>query len=119
MRNALEAGTTKEELLEVIQLTSIMGIHSMTMCVPILMEELEKFKTKSLLFNSLGESPRSRAVDNWETLIGGLGARCKQVPLLLISKKHSLLACHTPQNAEAHTVVTLPRGCARRLSSYA
>ena len=47
MRNALQAGATKEELLEVIQLTSIIGIHSMTMGVPILMEELEKFKTKS------------------------------------------------------------------------
>ena len=42
MANALEAGATKEEILEVIQLTSIMGIHSMTMGVPILMEEAEK-----------------------------------------------------------------------------
>jgi alkylhydroperoxidase/carboxymuconolactone decarboxylase family protein YurZ len=42
MANALEAGATKEEILEVIQLTSIMGIHSMTMGVPILMEEVEK-----------------------------------------------------------------------------
>ena len=47
MQNALEAGATKEEILEVIQLTSIMGIHSMNMGVPILMEELEKFETKS------------------------------------------------------------------------
>ena len=44
MQNALEAGATKEEILEVIQLTSIMGIHSMTMGVPILMEEVEKFE---------------------------------------------------------------------------
>ena len=42
MANALEAGATKEEILEVIQLTSIMGIHSMTMGVPILLEEAEK-----------------------------------------------------------------------------
>ena len=42
MRNALEANATKEEILEVIQLTSIMGIHSMTMGVPILMEEIKK-----------------------------------------------------------------------------
>ena len=47
MQNALEAGATKEEILEVIQLTSIMGIHSMNMGVPILMEELAKFETKS------------------------------------------------------------------------
>jgi len=42
MANALAAGATKAEILEVIQLTSIMGIHSMTMGVPILLEEVEK-----------------------------------------------------------------------------
>jgi len=42
IQNALRAGATKEETLEVMQLTSIMGIHSMAMGVPILMEELEK-----------------------------------------------------------------------------
>ena len=47
MQNALEAGATKEEILEVKQLTYIMDTHSMTMGVPILMEELEKFETKS------------------------------------------------------------------------
>ena len=47
MQNAFEAGATKEEILEVIQLTSIMGIHSMNMGVPILTDELAKFKTKS------------------------------------------------------------------------
>ncbi len=46
MANALEAGATKEEILEVIQLTSIMGIHSMTMGVPILLEEAEKANQK-------------------------------------------------------------------------
>lgn len=44
--NALQAGATKEEILEVIQLTSIMGIHSMTMGVPILIEEAEKAAKK-------------------------------------------------------------------------
>ena len=44
IQNALEAGATKEEILEVIQLTSIMGIHSMSMGVPILMEEIERFE---------------------------------------------------------------------------
>jgi alkylhydroperoxidase/carboxymuconolactone decarboxylase family protein YurZ len=42
IQNALRAGATKEEILEVMQLTSIMGIHSMAMGVPILMEELER-----------------------------------------------------------------------------
>ena len=46
MQNALEARATKKEILEVIQPTSIMGIHSMTMGLPILMEEVEKFEEK-------------------------------------------------------------------------
>jgi len=46
MANALAAGATREEILEVTQLTSIMGIHSMTMGVPILMDEAEKAAQK-------------------------------------------------------------------------
>lgn len=47
MQNALKAGASREEILEVIQLTSIMGIHSVTMGVPILLEELEKLDVNS------------------------------------------------------------------------
>ena len=43
VQNALQAGATQEEILEVMQLTSIMGIHSMALGVPILREEAEKF----------------------------------------------------------------------------
>lgn len=42
IQNALRLGATREELLEVIQLVSIMGIHSINMAIPILAEELEK-----------------------------------------------------------------------------
>jgi len=42
MQNALRQGATAEELLEVIQLTTVMGIHSVNLAVPILCEELEK-----------------------------------------------------------------------------
>lgn len=42
IQNALRLGATREELLEVIQLVTIMGIHSVNMAVPILAEELEK-----------------------------------------------------------------------------
>lgn len=42
IQNALRHGATREELLEVIQLITIMGIHSVNMAVPILAEELEK-----------------------------------------------------------------------------
>lgn len=41
IQNALRLGATREELLEVIQLVSIIGIHSINMAVPILAEELE------------------------------------------------------------------------------
>jgi alkylhydroperoxidase/carboxymuconolactone decarboxylase family protein YurZ len=42
MANALEAGATKDEILGVIQPTPIMGLHSMAMGVPILLEKAEK-----------------------------------------------------------------------------
>ena len=42
MQNALSAGASKEEILETIQLTTVMGIHSCNLAIPILMEELEK-----------------------------------------------------------------------------
>ncbi len=40
MQNALKQGATREEILEVIQLTTVMGIHSCNMAIPILMEEV-------------------------------------------------------------------------------
>lgn len=42
MQNALKAGATKEEILETIQLTTVMGIHSCNLAIPILMEEVAK-----------------------------------------------------------------------------
>ena len=44
MQNALKAGATPEEILEVIQLTTVMGIHSCNLAVPILCEELANMK---------------------------------------------------------------------------
>lgn len=41
IKNALRLGATKEEIMEVFELVSVLGIHSVTMGVPILMEELE------------------------------------------------------------------------------
>jgi alkylhydroperoxidase/carboxymuconolactone decarboxylase family protein YurZ len=40
IRNALAYGATREEVLEVIELASVIGIHSCTVGVPILLEEL-------------------------------------------------------------------------------
>lgn len=40
MQNALRHGATEGEIMEVLELTSVLGIHSATSGVPILMEEL-------------------------------------------------------------------------------
>jgi alkylhydroperoxidase/carboxymuconolactone decarboxylase family protein YurZ len=40
IRNALKHGATKEEIMEVLELTSVLGIHSCTMGVPVLLDEL-------------------------------------------------------------------------------
>jgi len=42
MQNALRMGATAEEILETIQLTTVMGIHAVNLAVPILCEELER-----------------------------------------------------------------------------
>ncbi|MCO6419040.1 carboxymuconolactone decarboxylase family protein [Siccirubricoccus sp. KC 17139] len=40
MKNALRYGATRQEIMEVLQLISVLGIHSVTHGVPILVEEL-------------------------------------------------------------------------------
>lgn len=40
IRKALELGATKEEIAAVLQLTSVLGIHTMSLAAPILHEEL-------------------------------------------------------------------------------
>ena len=41
IRGALAAGATREEITAVLQLTSVLGIHTMSLGAPILLEELE------------------------------------------------------------------------------
>jgi alkylhydroperoxidase/carboxymuconolactone decarboxylase family protein YurZ len=41
IKNAIGYGATREEILEVIELASVIGIHSCTVGVPILVEELQ------------------------------------------------------------------------------
>ncbi|MFQ6571959.1 carboxymuconolactone decarboxylase family protein [Pseudomonas sp. UM16] len=45
IRKALEVGASVEEILAVLQLTSILGIHSMALGAPILVEEAQKLAT--------------------------------------------------------------------------
>lgn len=40
IRNALGYGATKEEIMEVLELVSVLGIHTCTTGVPVLLEEL-------------------------------------------------------------------------------
>lgn len=47
MKNALRAGATREEILETIQLTSVIGIHACNLAVPMLMEEAEIHERES------------------------------------------------------------------------
>jgi alkylhydroperoxidase/carboxymuconolactone decarboxylase family protein YurZ len=42
IQNALKYGATKEEIMEVYQLTSVLGMHTCTMGVPVLLDELKK-----------------------------------------------------------------------------
>jgi alkylhydroperoxidase/carboxymuconolactone decarboxylase family protein YurZ len=41
IRRALAAGATREELVAVLQLASMQGLHSMSLSAPILLEEVE------------------------------------------------------------------------------
>ena len=42
IRKALELGATKEEILAVLEAVSVLGIHSMSLGAPILIEELAR-----------------------------------------------------------------------------
>ena len=42
IRNALKLGATREEILEVLELISVLGIHACNLGVPILAEELQQ-----------------------------------------------------------------------------
>lgn len=46
IRNALEMGISKEEIMEVIQLVSTLGIHAYTVSAPMLLDECQKLSAK-------------------------------------------------------------------------
>ena len=47
IRKALELGATAEEITAVLQLTSVLGIHTMSLGAPILQEELAAAKVRA------------------------------------------------------------------------
>lgn len=46
IRNALNAGATRAEIMEVIELVSVLGIHACTVAAPILLEESREYGTQ-------------------------------------------------------------------------
>jgi alkylhydroperoxidase/carboxymuconolactone decarboxylase family protein YurZ len=80
MANALRHGASKEELMEVLQIVSVLGIHSMTEGLPILVDELKR-ADKGDELDAIELDERSLAlkqafIDNrgywmpiWETLL--------------------------------------------------
>jgi alkylhydroperoxidase/carboxymuconolactone decarboxylase family protein YurZ len=47
IRNALGYGATKDEIMEVLELVSVLGIHACTLGVPVLLEELEAYEQQT------------------------------------------------------------------------
>jgi len=44
IQNALKAGASMGEILETIQLTTVMGIHACNLAIPILLEEVSRYE---------------------------------------------------------------------------
>jgi len=60
VRRALELGATREELLEVLQLTSTLGIHASTVGVPLLVHVIDESDSRSVSeTDSDSQSPRN------------------------------------------------------------
>jgi alkylhydroperoxidase/carboxymuconolactone decarboxylase family protein YurZ len=80
MANALKHGATKEELMEVLQIVSVLGIHSMTEGLPILVDELQKAdmggEIEAIELDGRALAHKQEFIDNrgywmpiWETLL--------------------------------------------------
>jgi len=57
IQRALKAGATKEEIIAVLQLAALQGVHSMCLGAPILLEELEA-RALAETFDSLKLDPK-------------------------------------------------------------
>ena len=44
VRNALKAGATEQEIVEALEVCTLMGIHNMSISLPAMAEEVEKFE---------------------------------------------------------------------------
>lgn len=57
MRNALAHGATAQEIMETIELTTLLGIHSCNLAVPILIEELARPENRGLMSEGVSTNP--------------------------------------------------------------
>jgi alkylhydroperoxidase/carboxymuconolactone decarboxylase family protein YurZ len=48
MENALKHGATPEEIMEVLALVSVLGVHTIAMGLPVLLDELKKVETRGM-----------------------------------------------------------------------
>ena len=63
LENAFKYGATKEEIMEVYQLTSVLGMHTCTVGVPILLEELKNAGMGDEIINELDENQKFLKTD--------------------------------------------------------
>lgn len=47
VRSALKAGVTEDELLDALEVVGVLKVHSLTSMLPVLVEEVEKFRNES------------------------------------------------------------------------
>lgn len=59
--NALKHGATKDELIEVLQMTSVLGIHTCTEGVPMLIEEVKR-SGRGAELDQLAQDPKRQAL---------------------------------------------------------
>jgi alkylhydroperoxidase/carboxymuconolactone decarboxylase family protein YurZ len=60
IQNAFELGATKEQILEAIQLVTVLGIHACNVAVPILIEEASKIEDAKISRTTTKSAARRR-----------------------------------------------------------
>jgi alkylhydroperoxidase/carboxymuconolactone decarboxylase family protein YurZ len=61
VRSALKLGATEDEILEAIEVVGIQKIHSLTSMLPVLVEEVERFRQQAEAESAAGSRPQSQA----------------------------------------------------------
>ena len=77
MENALSLGATRDEIMEVLEMTSVLGIHTCTLGVPILIEELR-------------ELGRGEEIDKIELFVNSMVSKKSDVRTRLMTPKEAV-----------------------------